>query len=148
MAHDCSRAVALALYLRLPSHCAAATDVIGSGGDYAAVPDDTSSALRIATRSCIRATGSLPVNRCKQLHDEWRTSQEKEKARGVEAGVNPKSAGCTQLTQVGEEAEWLAEALYGEEVLPHIANFKEMHGVAQSDHPQWVSFKRQHNHGG
>eukprot|EP01048_Picozoa_sp_COSAG05_P023037 COSAG05_NODE_4831_length_1356_cov_1.687351_2_plen_235_part_01 len=35
-----------------------------TGGGYAAIPDTSGLALRIATRSCIRATGSNPVEKC------------------------------------------------------------------------------------
>lgn len=42
---------------------------------------------------------------------------------------------------MGEEAEWLAEALYGQQVLPHLAHFKEMQGVADADLEQWAAFR-------
>ena len=114
------------------------------------MPDDTTSALRIATRSCIRATGSLPVSRCSKLYDQWLNDQrraEGDSAGLVEATANLKKAVCSQLTPLGEEAEWLAEALYGQQVLPHIANFKEMQGVADTDHAQWAAFKQHHRSG-
>ena len=117
------------------------------------MPDDTTSALRIATRSCIRATGSLPVSRCSKLYDEWKIDQRQQRrAEGdseglVEATANLKKAICSQLTPLGEEAEWLAEALYGQQVLPHIAHFKEMQGVADADHAQWVAFNQHHRSG-
>lgn len=60
----------------------------------------------------------------------------------VEATANLKKALCSQLTPLGEEAEWLAEALYGQQVLAHIANFKETQGVADADHALWMAFNQ------
>ena len=137
----------LSVFYALWSHNGHNAGAADAGGDYAAVPDDTASALRISTRSCIRATGSMPVMRCNKLYKEWEATQRdqhlvdnNERAK-VEATANLKKALCSQLTPLGEEAEWLAEALYGQQVLAHIANFKEMQGVADADFAQWKSLK-------
>ena len=88
----------------------------------------------------------MPVVRCKALYDEWKAAQRdlvNNNERGkVEATANLKKALCSQLTPLGEEAEWLAEALFGQQVLAHIANFKEMQGVADADLAQWMSMKQ------
>lgn len=80
----------------------------------------------------------MPVQRCKQLHDEWKSA---DAAGELPMVAHAKKPICSQLTPLGEEAEWLAEAIYGERVLPYIAHFKDMHGVADVDAAQWAAFR-------
>jgi hypothetical protein len=90
----------------------------------------------------------MPVKRCNSLYNEWKAAQHEQhqdnnnEGGKVEATANLKKALCSQLTPLGEEAEWLAEALYGQQVLAHIANFKETQGVADADHAQWMAFNQ------
>lgn len=90
----------------------------------------------------------MPAKRCNSLYNEWKAAQHEQhqdnnnEGGQVEATANLKKALCSQLTPLGEEAEWLAEALYGQQVLAHIANFKETQGVADADHAQWMAFSQ------
>ena len=96
----------------------------------------------------------MPVTRCKSLYNEWKAAQQERhqidnnEGGNVEATANLKKALCSQLTPLGEEAEWLAEALYGPELAAHIAHFNDMQGVSDADHAQWISFTQQRSRSG